>query len=152
MLHLNPLSGRWMLDASHLQRHINSAIAYNVWNYYQATHDIEFLASFGAEVILEIARYWSSAATFNPALGRYEILGVIGPDEYHDGYPGAVHSRLEQQCLHQCHGRVGPLPRARGPRASFRAPPERTVREPVTGRRGGRALGRGQSQHTSRLL
>ncbi len=89
VLHLNPLSGRWMLDASHLQRHINSAIAYNVWNYYQATHDIEFLASFGAEVILEIARYWSSAATFNPALGRYEILGVIGPDEYHDGYPGA---------------------------------------------------------------
>ncbi len=89
VLHLNPLSGRWMLDASHLQRHINSAIAYNIWNYYQATHDIEFLASFGAEVILEIARYWSSAATFNPALGRYEILGVTGPDEYHDGYPGA---------------------------------------------------------------
>ncbi len=89
VLHLNPLSGRWMLDASHLQRHINSAIAYNIWNYYQVTHDIEFLASFGAEVILEIARYWSSVATFNPALGRYEILGVIGPDEYHDGYPGA---------------------------------------------------------------
>ena len=89
VLHLNPLSGRWMLDASHLQRHINSAIAYNMWNYYQATHDIEFLASFGAEVILEIARFWCSAATFNPALGRYEILGVMGPDEYHDGYPGA---------------------------------------------------------------
>ena len=89
VLHLNPLSGRWILDASHLQRHINSAIAYNMWNYYQATHDIEFLASFGAEVILEIARFWSSAAKFNPALGRYEILGVMGPDEYHDGYPGA---------------------------------------------------------------
>ena len=35
VVHLNPLSGRWLPDASHLQRHINVAIAYNVWQYYQ---------------------------------------------------------------------------------------------------------------------
>ncbi len=46
-------------------------------------------AGFGAELIIEIARFWSSIASYNRALDRYEICGVIGPDEYHDGYPGA---------------------------------------------------------------
>ncbi len=87
--HLNPRSGRWNLDNSSLQRHINAAIAYNVWQYYQVTGDLGFLAGYGAELIIEIARFWSSSASYNRALDRYEIRGVMGPDEYHDAYPGA---------------------------------------------------------------
>jgi trehalose/maltose hydrolase-like predicted phosphorylase len=86
-LHLNPRSGRWLPDHSHLQRHVNIALAYNVWQYYQATGDLEFLGQVGAEMLLEIARFWASIATYNRDLDRYEILGVMGPDEYHDGYP-----------------------------------------------------------------
>ena len=86
-LHLNPKSGRWLPDDSHLQRHVNHAIAYNVWQYYKATGDREFLATYGAEMILEIARFLAAITTFNPKLGRYEIMGVMGPDEYHHGYP-----------------------------------------------------------------
>lgn len=88
-LHLNPRSGRWNPDPTHLQRHVNAAIAYNIWQYYQATRDMEFLSFYGAEVFLEIARFWGSIATFNHRLGRYEILGVIGPDEFQTGYPDA---------------------------------------------------------------
>jgi trehalose/maltose hydrolase-like predicted phosphorylase len=88
VVHLNPISGRWLSDASHLQRHINSAIVYNIWRYVQMTGDVEFLIAYGAEIILEIARFWASVAQYNPALDRYEIKGVMGPDEYHDGYPG----------------------------------------------------------------
>lgn len=88
-VHLNPQSGRWVPDNSRLQRHVNSAIAYNVWRYYQVTGDTEFLSSYGAEMMLEIARFWESLATYNRELDRYEILGVMGPDEYHDAYPGA---------------------------------------------------------------
>jgi len=88
-LHLNPKSGRWLPDNSHLQRHINVAIAYNLWQYYQVTGDMEFLSFYGAEMLLEIARFWASASTYNEQLGRYEILGVVGPDEYHDAYPNA---------------------------------------------------------------
>ena len=87
--HLNPRSGRWVPDGSHVQRHINSAIAYNVWAYYQVTSDTEFLAYHGAEMIIEIARFWASVAQYNRALDRYEICGVMGPDEYHEGYPDA---------------------------------------------------------------
>lgn len=94
VVHLNPLSGNWMSDASHLQRHISSAIAYNVWGYYQATGDIDFMATYGAEMIFEICRFWASAATYSREIDRYEILGVMGPDEYHDGYPGATRPGL----------------------------------------------------------
>ena len=87
LIHLNPMSGRWLADLSHLQRHVNAAIAYNVWQYWECTRDAEFLDSFGAEMVLEIARFFASLATYNRALDRYEILGVIGPDEYHTGYP-----------------------------------------------------------------
>ena len=93
--HLNPRSGRWNADNSSLQRHINAAIAYNVWQYYQVTGDLGFLAGFGAELIIEIARFWSSIASFNRALDRYEIRGVMGPDEYHDAYPGAEAAGLD---------------------------------------------------------
>ena len=88
-LHLNPLSGRWISDNSHLQRHINIAIAYNVWLYYQVTADISFLSFHGAEILIEIARFWASIAQYNTSLGRYEIRKVMGPDEYHDSYPEA---------------------------------------------------------------
>jgi alpha,alpha-trehalase len=88
-LHLNPESGRWLPDNSHRQHHINAAIAYNVWQYHQATDDREFLYSYGAEILLEIAHFWASTATYNPALDRYEIKGVMGPDEYHTAYPDA---------------------------------------------------------------
>lgn len=95
LVHLNPLSGRWLPDASHLQRHIGSAIAYNVWQYYQATGDVNFLVYYGAEMILEIARFWSCLATYDPLLDRFEIAGVMGPDEYHDGYVGAPEPGLK---------------------------------------------------------
>ncbi|ADE57364.1 MAG: glycosyl hydrolase family 65 protein [Aminobacterium colombiense] len=88
-LHLNPKSGRWNPDNSHLQRHVNAALAYNIWQYYQVTEDLEFLSFYGAEMFIEIARFWASKTTFNKEIGRYEILGIMGPDEYHDAYPGA---------------------------------------------------------------
>jgi len=88
-LHLNPDSGRWIPDVSHRQRHIGAAIAYNVWHYVQATDDLEYLSLEGAELFLEIARFWASAAVWSEESGRYEIRGVMGPDEYHTAHPEA---------------------------------------------------------------
>lgn len=88
-VHLNPQSGNWIPDETHLQRHVNCAIAYNIWNYYLASDDKQFLSSFGAEIFLSIALFWASKAEFNEDRGRYEIKGVVGPDEYHTSYPDA---------------------------------------------------------------
>ena len=87
VVHLNPLSGQWDPDLSHNQRHVNAAIFYNVWHYYQATDDLEFLRDYGAEMMLEIARFWASIAHYNPERDRYEIHGVMGPDEFHETLP-----------------------------------------------------------------
>jgi alpha,alpha-trehalase len=86
-LHLNPRSGRWTPDETRLQRHVSSAIAFNIWQYYEITGDTEFLSFYGAEMLLEIARFWASKAAHNQALDRYEIRNVVGPDEFHTGYP-----------------------------------------------------------------
>ncbi|MER5491489.1 glycosyl hydrolase family 65 protein [Streptomyces sp. NPDC002490] len=86
-IHLNPRSGRWLPDHSRLQHHVGSAVAYNVWTYWQATQDTDFLHARGAETILQIARFWADTAVYDTGLGRYRIRGVVGPDEYHDAYP-----------------------------------------------------------------
>lgn len=93
-VHLNPKSGRWDPDLSHNQRHVNAAIFYNIWSYYQATADEEFLLEHGAEMMLEIARFWASLAHYNPDRDRYEIHGVMGPDEFHEKYPGSAEEGL----------------------------------------------------------
>lgn len=86
-IHLNPKSGRWIPDNSRFQRHISAAIAYNVWQYYQATDDKDFLSTFGAELILNTALFWSDIAEYNEEMKKFEIKGVMGPDEYHTNYP-----------------------------------------------------------------
>ncbi|MFD7689825.1 glycoside hydrolase family 65 protein [Streptomyces sp. NPDC059781] len=94
-LHLNPRSGRWLPDHSHLQHHVGSAIAYNVWQYCEASGDQEFLHTKGAEMLLNVSRFWADSATFDDRLGRYRIKGVVGPDEYHDAYPDATEPGLD---------------------------------------------------------
>ncbi|MGW0733076.1 glycoside hydrolase family 65 protein [Streptomyces sp. NPDC002851] len=94
-LHLNPRSGRWLPDHSRLQHHVGSAIAYNVWRYVEASGDTEFLHTKGAEMVLQIARFWAHSAAYDEALGRYRIRGVVGPDEYHDGYPDSDRPGLD---------------------------------------------------------
>jgi hypothetical protein len=51
-IHLNPDSKRWIPDDTHLQYHVNSAIAYNFYQYFQVTGDLEFLAFFGAVIFI----------------------------------------------------------------------------------------------------
>jgi trehalose/maltose hydrolase-like predicted phosphorylase len=94
VVHLNPRSGQWERDLSRNQRHVGAAIFYNIWHYYQTTGDFEFLLANGAEMMLEIARFWSSIAHFNPERDRYEIHGVMGPDEFHEKYPGSQEEGL----------------------------------------------------------
>jgi trehalose/maltose hydrolase-like predicted phosphorylase len=79
-----------MADNSHRQRHVGLAVAYNAWEHYQLTGDREYLAAWGAELIVEVARNFASMAVHDPASGCYDLRGVMGPDEFHDGYPDAL--------------------------------------------------------------
>ena len=64
--------------------HISSDIAYAVWQYWQATGDDLWMRDYGAEIILDTARFWMSRVDWNAKHERYEICGVIGADEYHE--------------------------------------------------------------------
>lgn len=94
-LHLNPLSGHWNPDPSARAHHIGSAIAYNVWQYYQVTGDLDFLTDYGAELLVEVARFWASLADHDPGTDRYHLRGVIGPDEFHTGTTRAPRSGID---------------------------------------------------------
>jgi beta-phosphoglucomutase family hydrolase len=85
----NVRNGQWMPDNSRRQHHVGLAIAYSTWQYYQTTEDLDFLTEVGAELIIEVARLFVSSATYDAAEDRFSIAGIMGPDEYHDGYPDA---------------------------------------------------------------
>jgi beta-phosphoglucomutase family hydrolase len=84
-----PSDKKWIRDYTRLEIHVNAAVAYNVWQYYQVTGDLSFMYSYGSEIIVEIARFLSTFAKHNKRSGRYEINGVIGPDEFHNSYPNS---------------------------------------------------------------
>jgi len=86
-MHLNPNSGKWQPDNSQLQHHINLAVAYNVWQYVETTADREFLRYYGLELLVEVTRFFASLASYDRIDDRYHLRGVMGPDEFHDGYP-----------------------------------------------------------------
>ena len=66
------------------EQHISADVSYAVWQYWQATGDRDFWMSSGAEILLETARFWASRVESSSEQGRYEIRGVIGPDEFHE--------------------------------------------------------------------
>ena len=95
-LHLNPRSGHWLPDNSHLQRHVG------------AGRRLQHLAVLRGHRRPGVPRrlrrrddardrHASSPTSprYDPADDRYEICGVMGPDEYHDGYPGADEPGLD---------------------------------------------------------
>ncbi len=88
-IHYNPKSGKWDPDLSQRQRHVSIAIAYNTWEYFYVTRDLDFLHKYGAEMMLEITRFWASIVKYDPKDQRYHIEGVMGPDEFHEKYPDA---------------------------------------------------------------
>jgi alpha,alpha-trehalose phosphorylase len=65
------------------QYHIDADVAYAVNQYVRATGDVEFLAKYGAEILVETARLWLDLGFYSEARdGRFVINGVTGPDEY----------------------------------------------------------------------
>ena len=62
--------------------HRNGAVAYAIRNYIRYTGDEAYMAEYGLEVLLSIARFWVQRITWSEARGKYVMLGVTGPNEY----------------------------------------------------------------------
>jgi trehalose-phosphatase len=94
-LHLNPRSGHWNPDASARAHHIGIAVAYSAWKFYQVTGDLAYLIDYGAELLAEVARFFVSLSAYDETRERFVIKGVIGPDEFHSGYPDAPYDGID---------------------------------------------------------
>ncbi len=66
-----------------LQLQPGTAVAYGVWHYVHLTGDEDFLWEYGAEMLLQIARFLYSRAARGGQTGKYGFYGVMGPDEFH---------------------------------------------------------------------
>lgn len=95
LVHLNPITNKWDPDNSRKQRHVSLAIAYNVLNYFNLTHDETFMRQYGYEMLLDISKFWIDMTTLNKDSGKYSIYDVMGPDEFHEGYPQSKTSGLK---------------------------------------------------------
>ncbi|TRX50936.1 glycoside hydrolase family 65 protein [Fulvivirga sp. M361] len=62
--------------------HRNGAIAYAIFDYVRYTGDEEYVADYGLEVLIAIARFWSQRVNYSEAKKKYVMLGVTGPNEY----------------------------------------------------------------------
>jgi 1,2-alpha-glucosylglycerol phosphorylase len=66
------------------QIHVSPDISYAIRRYVAVTGDTEYLLDYGAEVVFEVARFLASRVHFRLDKEQYEIIRVLGPDEYHE--------------------------------------------------------------------
>lgn len=66
-----------------LQIQPSTAVAYGIWHYVHLTDDQDFLWDYGAEMLLQIARFMESRVGRSNQSGKYGFYGVMGPDEFH---------------------------------------------------------------------
>ncbi len=66
-----------------LQLQPSTAVAYGIWHYAHVTGDRAFLYDYGAEMLLQIARFLASRVEKGGQTGKYGFFGVMGPDEFH---------------------------------------------------------------------
>lgn len=72
-----------VFEASTAEYHINSAIAYAIWRYYELTGDREFIYDFCAEILFETAKFYAHRGQFIPERDNKFCINVVcGPDEY----------------------------------------------------------------------
>ncbi|GAB4570360.1 MAG: glycoside hydrolase family 65 protein [Anaerolineae bacterium] len=82
--------------------HISADIAYGILLYWRVSGDDEFMTNYGAEVVLDTAVFWGSRVEYNAEHDRYELTGVIGPDEYHENVDNSVFTNWMARWHLQC--------------------------------------------------
>lgn len=67
---------------SNLQLHVGTAVSYGIWHYVKNTGDKSFLHSKGAEMLIQISRFYATRGQWGQRSGEYGYFGVMGPDEF----------------------------------------------------------------------
>lgn len=65
-----------------LQLQASTAVAYGIWFYEKMTHNLDFMASQGLEILIEVSRMLASRGDYNNDRSIFGYYGVMGPDEF----------------------------------------------------------------------
>jgi maltose phosphorylase len=80
--------------------HRNGAIAFAIFNYIRYTGDEAYLAEFGLEVLIGIARFWKQRVNWSADKNLFVMLGVTGPNEYENNINNNYYTnKLAAWCL-----------------------------------------------------
>jgi maltose phosphorylase len=66
-----------------LEIHVSAAVAYGIWKYVHITGDKAFLFEKGAEMLVEISRFYAARGGWGQQTGKFGFWGVMGADEMH---------------------------------------------------------------------
>jgi alpha,alpha-trehalose phosphorylase len=94
-IHGEECSGYWPAGSAAI--HVNAGVADAVRRYVFATGDDAFERDYGVELLVEIARLWTSAGHHYDGDGSFRIHGVTGPDEYSALVDDNVYTNLMAQ-------------------------------------------------------
>lgn len=65
-----------------LQLQASTAVAYGIWFYTKLTGDVDFLADYGLEMLVEISRMLATRGDYTENGTKYSFYCVMGPDEF----------------------------------------------------------------------
>lgn len=66
------------------QIHVSADMVFAMWEYCCITGDYTILRDGGLDMIYECVRFFYTYSSFRAYKNRYELLDVVGPDEYHE--------------------------------------------------------------------
>lgn len=66
------------------QIHVSADIVFATWDYCTVSGDYTLLRDGGLNMFYECVRFFYTYASFKKYKNRYELLDVVGPDEYHE--------------------------------------------------------------------
>ena len=84
-----------VFEAVTAQYHINNAVYYAIYRYYEATQDEEFLVNVCAEILFEISKCMAHRGSFIKERGGEFCINVVcGPDEYNPVVDNNLYTNL----------------------------------------------------------
>lgn len=72
--------GLWWIANTEI--HVGLAVFYAIWHYTKITGDKEFLYKQGAELLVQLSRFYASRGQYGQKSGKFGLYGVMGPDEF----------------------------------------------------------------------
>ena len=83
--------------------HRNGAIAYAIYDYINYTADKKYLAEYGLEVLIGIARFWKQRVNWSEEKQEYVMLGVTGPNEFENNVNNNWYTnKMAAWCMNYC--------------------------------------------------